>query len=63
VSADRIERDLAPSEDGSGPPHREGAWALWAQAGDRRGQMDPLPPISRVEPGPVHIGHHWSAPA
>jgi hypothetical protein len=63
VSADRIERDLAPSDGGSAPPHRDGAWALWARTGDSRGERHPLPQVSRVEPGPVHIAHGWSDPA
>jgi hypothetical protein len=63
VSADRIERHLAPSDDGSLPPSRDGAWALWARMVDSGGEIDPLPPVSRVEPGPVHIAHGWSDPA
>jgi hypothetical protein len=63
VSAARIERDLATSDGGSVTPSRDGAWALWARMGDRGGEMDPLPPVSRVEPGPVHVPHGWSDPA
>jgi hypothetical protein len=63
AGADPIERDLAPSDVGSGPLHRDGAWALWAQAGDSRREKDPPPKMSRVEPGPVRIVHRWSAPA
>jgi hypothetical protein len=57
VSADCTQRHLAPSDDGSLPPSRDGAWALWARMGDSRDEIDPLPPVSRVEPGPVHIAH------
>jgi hypothetical protein len=63
VSADWIERHLAPSDDSSLPPSRGGAWALWARMGDSGDEMDPLRPLSRVEPGPVHIAHGWSDPA
>jgi hypothetical protein len=63
VSVDRIERHLAPFDDGSLPPSRDGAWARWARMGDSGGEMDPLPPMSRVEPGPVHVAHRWSDPA
>lgn len=62
VSAERIERDLAPLDGGSMPPHRDGAWALWARMGDCGGVVDPLPPMWRVEPGPVHVAHGRSAP-
>ena len=62
VCADRTERDLTPSDGGSVPPFRDGAWALWARMGDSGGEMDPLPPVSRVEPEPVHIAHGWSDP-
>jgi hypothetical protein len=63
VIADRIERELAPSDGGSLPPSRDGAWALWARMGDSGDEMDPLRPLSRVEPGSVHIAHGWSDPA
>jgi hypothetical protein len=63
VSTHRIERDLAKSDGGSLLPIREGAWARWAQLGHRRGEVDPLPPMWRLEPGPVHLGHNRSAPA
>ena len=60
VTAHRIERDLAKSDGGALLPLRDGAWA---QLGDRSGEVDPLPPIWRVEPGPVHLVHNRSAPA
>jgi hypothetical protein len=63
VSANRTERDLALSDGGSVLPLRDGAWALWAQLDDRTGEVDPLPPMWRVEPGPVHVAHSRSAPA
>ena len=63
VSAHRIERELAKSDGGSLPPLRDGAWARWAQLGDRTGEVDPLPPMRRVEPGPVNLVHNRSAPA
>ena len=55
VSADRTVRDFASSDGDSVPPLRDGAWALWAKSGDRTEEVDPLPPMWRVEPGPVHI--------
>jgi hypothetical protein len=60
VTAHRIERDLAKSDGGALLPLRDGAWA---RLGDRSGEVDPLPPIWRVEPGPVHLVHNRSAPA
>jgi hypothetical protein len=63
VTAQRIERDLAKSDGGSLLLLRDGAWARWAQLGDRSREVDPLPPIWRVEPGPVHLVHNRSAPA
>ena len=62
VSAERIERDLAPYDDGSMPPPRDGAWALWARQGESGGEVGPRPPMSRVEPGPVRIARGWSNP-
>lgn len=56
VSANRIERDLAPPDDGYVPASGDGAWALWARMGDSGGEMDHLPPASRVQLEPVHIG-------
>ena len=63
VSADRTVRDCALTDGDSVPPLRDGAWALWAKLGDRTGEVDPLPPMWRVEPGPVHIARSRSATA
>lgn len=57
VSADRIERDLAPPDDDAVPPCCDGAWALWARLDESRGLVDLPPPVSHVEPGPVHAAH------
>ena len=62
ASADRVECELAPS-DGGLAPHRDGAWALWAQMGDHGVEADPRPPMWRVKPGPVHVAHRRSVPA
>ena len=62
VSADLIERDLAPPDAGPVRPRRDSAWALWARKGESGGVVDPPPPVSRVEPGPVRIAHGWSDP-
>jgi len=50
-----IEWDVAPSDDGLVPWHGDGIWALWAQMDARVDDVDPLPPLRRVEPGPVLI--------
>ena len=63
VSADRTVRDFALSDGDSVVPLRDGAWALWAKSGDRTREVDPLPPMWRVEPGPVHIAPSRSAAA
>lgn len=63
VSADRTVRDFALSDGDSVPPLRDGAWALWAKLGDRTEEVDPLPPVWRVEPGPVHVARSRSAAA
>lgn len=63
VSADRTVRDCALSDGDSLPPLRDGAWAVWAKLGDRTAEMNPLPPMWRVEPGPVHIARSRSATA
>jgi hypothetical protein len=57
VCAGRIERDLVPSDRDYVPPHRDGAWALWAKTGAARVEIDRVPPLWRVKPGPVHIAH------
>jgi hypothetical protein len=63
VSADLTARDFALSNGDSLLPLRDGAWALWAKLGDRTGEVDPLPPTWRVEPGPVHVARSRSAAA
>ena len=62
VSADLIERDLASPDAGAARPRRDGAWALWARQGESGREVDPRPPVSRVEPGPVHIAYGRSDP-
>jgi len=62
VSADLIERDLAPPDAGPVRPRRDGAWALWARQGESGGEVGPRPPMSRVEPGPVRIARGRSNP-
>jgi hypothetical protein len=52
VSADRVARDVAPS-DGGFVPFCDGAWALWARMGESGDEMDHLLSVSRVKPGPV----------
>jgi hypothetical protein len=52
VSADRMARDVAPS-DGGFVPFRDGAWALWARMGESGDEMDLPPQVSRFEAGPV----------
>jgi hypothetical protein len=63
VSADRTVRDFALSDGDSVPPLRDDAWALWAKLGDRTGEVDPLPPMWRVEARPVHIARSRSVSA
>ena len=63
VCADRIERDFAPSDGGTVPLRRDGAWALWAKMGACRGAVDARPPLWRVRPGPVRLAQRRSARA
>jgi hypothetical protein len=63
MSADRTVRDFALSDGDSVLPLRDGAWALWAKLGDRTREVDPQPPMWRVEPRPVHIARSRSASA
>jgi hypothetical protein len=62
-SADRTVRDVALSDGDYVLPLRDGAWALWAKLGDRTREVQSLPPMWRVEPGPVHIARSRSAAA
>ena len=50
-----MECDVTPSDDGLVSWRGDGIWALWAQMDARVDEVDPLPPLRRVEPGRVLI--------
>ena len=63
VATHLIERDIAPPDTGLVPWHLDGGWASSAQMGARDDDVDPLPRLRRVEPGPVLVADGRAAPS